>query len=237
MGSLGTCSRYLNSLHSYSICFIGDIVGGLQSTVGKQGKVTIPEGWTCCELGEVENGVYSTGTLIAEKPQWVVMKAPADTAKPNITFEWLAGLVTHMISYTTNVVSELDVASQRDRCFVAKVFVEASAAIEQDNRSQARAILRDAKTVLDRSIAKDTTFVVQLYAQIDQMLEEIQHMAPAAILSRMATGTAVLGNQRGILTGGDPRAFSSPLQVNTSSQMTTRYSQEIEEMDSINNVD
>jgi hypothetical protein len=216
---------------------IGDIVGGLQSTVGKRGKITIPEGWTCCELGEVENGIYSTGTLIAEKPQWVVMKAPTGTAKPNITFEWLAGLVTHMISYTTNVVSEMDIASQRDRCFVAKVFVEASAAIEQDNRSQARTILRDAKTVLDRSIAKDTTFVVQLYAQIDQMLEEIQHMAPAAILSRMATGTAVLGNQRGILTGGDPRAFSSPLQVNTSSQMTTRYSQEIEEMDSINNVD
>jgi hypothetical protein len=213
---------------------IGDIVGGLQSTVGKQGKLTIPEGWTCKEIGLIEDGYYNTGTLIADKPQWVVLSAPAGTAIPSLTFTWLDGHVPHMISYTTSVVSAMDVAAQRDRCTVAKAFVEASDAVEQRNIRVARMVLQDVKAELDKSIAKNATFVVQLYAQIDQMLEELQRATPAAVSSRMASGAAVLGNQRGIMSGGgDPRAFSSPLQIDTQTRMTTRYTQEVEDVEMV----
>ena len=212
---------------------IGDIVGGLQSTVGKQGKLTIPEGWACCEIGLVENGYYNTGTLIADKPQWVVFSAPAGTVTPSFTFTWLDGHVPHMISYTNTVVLEMDVAIQRDRCVVAKAFVEASDAVEQGSLRLARMVLQDVKAVLDKSIAKNTTFVVQLYAQIDQMLEELQRTTPATMSSRMASGAAVLGNQRGIMTGGDPRAFSSPLQIDSQTRMTTRYTQEVEDVENV----
>lgn len=207
---------------------IGDIVGGLQTTVGKQGRLTIPEGWTCCEIGQIENGSFITGTLISDKPQWVVMKAPAGTAQPSLAFSWKEGIISHLITYTTNVVSEMDVAAQRDRCTVAKAFGAASDGVEN-----ARSILLAARAELDKSIAKNTTFVVQLYAQIDQMIEELQVAPPAVIYSRMASGGAQLALQRGITSFGDPtsnRAFSSPLQTNTSSQMTTRYTQVVEEV-------
>lgn len=213
---------------------IGDIVGGLQSTVGKQGKLTIPDGWTCKEIGLIEDGYYTTGTLIADKPQWVVLSAPSGTAIPSFTFTWLDGHLTHMISYTNSVVEEIDVAIQRDRCVVAKAFVEASDAIEQGSIRLARMVLQDAKAALDRSIAKDKTFVVQLYAQIDQMLEELQRTTPAAMSSRMASGGATLSLQRGIMSGGgDPRAFSSPLQIDSQTRMTTRYTQELEDVEMV----
>jgi hypothetical protein len=213
---------------------IGDIVGGLQSTVGKQGKLTIPEGWTCKEIGLIEDGYYNTGTLIADKPQWVVLSAPTGTAIPSLTFTWLDGHVPHMISFTNSVVPEMDVATQRDRCAVAKAFVDASDAVEQRNIRVAKIVLQDVKAVLDKSIAKNATFVVQLYAQIDQMFEELQRATPAAVSSRMASGAAVLGNQRGIMSGGgDPRAFSSPLQIDTQTRMTTRYTQEVEDVEMV----
>lgn len=217
---------------------IGDIVGGLQSTVGKQGKLTIPEGWACKEIGLVEDGYYTTGTLIAEKPQWVVLSAPAGTAAPSLTFTWIDGHVPHMISYTNGVVPEMDVAIQRARCAVAKAFVESSDAVEQRNTRLAKMVLQDVKAELDRSMAKDTTFVVQLYAQIDQMLEELQRTTPAGgrdVSNRMASGAAVLGNQRGIMSGGggDPRAFSSPLQVDSQTRMTLRYTQEVEDVEMV----
>ena len=213
---------------------IGDIVGGLQSTVGKQGRLSIPEGWTCKEIGLIEEGYYNVGTLIADKPQWVVLSAPLGTATPDLTFTWLDGQVPHMISYTNSVVSEMDVAIQRDRCAVAKAFVESSDAVEQGNIQSAKIILQDAKAALDRSIAKETTFVVQLYAQIDQMLEELRTVSPAVISSRMASGGATLSLQRGIMSGGgDPRAFSSPLQIDSQTRMTTRYTQEVEEVEMV----
>jgi hypothetical protein len=219
---------------------IGDIVGGLQSTVGRQGRLTIPEGWTCCELGPVEDTMFITGNLIAEKTQWVVLSAPAlwpaALFLPPITFTWRVGLLTHMIGYTANRVGEIDVAAQRDRCRVAKAFQEATEELELGTTSRARAILLSVKAELDTSIAKDTTFVVQLYAQIDQMIEELRTVSPAVVSSRMASGGATLSLQRGIMSGGgDPRAFSSPLQANTQERMTTRYTQVVEEVDEVSN--
>ncbi len=213
---------------------IGDIVGGLQSTVGKQGKLSIPTGWTCCELGVIEDGNYMTGPLIAEKPQWVLMKAPTGTDIPPLAFIWKEGSVSHLITYTTSTVSAMEIAEQICRCTVAKAFATASDLVDTGNLSRARRVLCDAKLELDSSIAKDTTFVVCLYAQIDQMIEELLHVSPAVLSSRMASGGATLGNQRGITSIGDPlrqRLFSSPLQVDTSVTMTLRYTQEAEEMD------
>jgi hypothetical protein len=213
---------------------IGDIVGGLQSTVGKEGKTTVPTGWTCCELGTVDNGYYVTGPLIADKPQWVLMKAPIGTTVPPLAFSWKEGHLSHLITYTTSMVSELEIAEQICRCTVAHAFATASDLVDTGNLSRARRVLIDAKLDLDSSIAKDTTFVVCLYAQIDQMIEELLHVPPAVLSSRMASGGATLGNQRGITSIGDPvsqHLFSSPLQVNTSVNMTLRYTQEAEEMD------
>lgn len=208
---------------------IGDIIGGLQSTVGKQGKLTIPNGWECCELGESKDNEFNTGALIANKPQWVVMKAPAGTSLPNLSFTWKDGILSYLVGYSAPVESAIDVAAQRDRCMVAKAFATAS----EDDRN-AQSILVAARAALDTSIAKDTTFVVQLYAQIDQMIEELKTASPAVICSRMASGGTTLGNQRGIMSIGDPsRAFSSPLQANTSRNMTTRYTQEMEDVGTV----
>lgn len=209
---------------------IGDIVGGLQSTVGKMGVMTIPAGWTCCELGRVLDEKYMIGTLIADKPQWIVMSAAAGTPMPPLNFTWMEGNLHYMVAYTTNVVSEIDVAAQRDRCMVAKAFEAANDEVDKGSLNNANDILLAAKTSLDSSIAKNTNFVVQLYAQIAQMIEELRTVPPAAVASRMASGTATLAGQRGITSCGDPCSFSSPLQVNTSVNMTIRYTQAAEEV-------
>jgi uncharacterized protein YegL len=231
---------------------IGDIIAGLKEEVGRQAKLVIPEGWTCLELQTLNAGAYCIGTLIAEKPQWVVLEGPPGaTSIPSLECIWLDSKDRSEKSATFSVdtsISMLEIMEQRERCRVANVFAAVTEDIEALRLDDARTKLNQLSRDLSTSLAKDTPFVIRLQAQVDDMIESLKHtmMPPAVpgggglqrspagiglgplitpVLSRLASGTVVLGNQRGIMSGsaGVP-IFSSPSQQHTSSRLTNAYS-------------
>ena len=246
---------------------IGDITGGLEAEVGRQGKLSIPGGWNCLELQTVAGGVYTVGTLIAEKPQWVVLEGEAGaTSLPPLVFTWkdsAGGECSETIEVGMDIPM-LEIVEQRERCRVAACFAAVTEDVERYNLDDARTKLRELAAELAASPAKDTTFVIRLQAQVDDMLDSLKpaEMPPvppgglarspagwfgsapsvAPVVSRLASNTTVLVNQRGIISrasassGGAgaaavappsnyaPALFSSPSQRSASNRLATAYS-------------
>jgi hypothetical protein len=215
----------------------------LENTFSKRAQVSIPEGWTCEEIGIVENNKYNIGSLISEKPQWVLFQADHNTPLPSEINVYYAGQNGQercsLHEYRDH--SDVVVAIQRDRCLVAKVLLRASEYMERRSPLEARDQLIQAQNILEHSIAANEPLVISMRANIDDMLSRIpatqQHLFPQpALLTRLVSGTAVLGNQRGFYISSrstetitDPiplqATFSSPLQQRTTQEMTSRYSQ------------
>ncbi len=262
---------------------IGDIMGGLAAEVGRNGKLLIPAGWKCMELGSADDDTaYSIGTLIAEKPQWVVLKGPVKseiTELPTITFTWQVGGVDYTgmceIEDVDAPITAIEATEQELRARVAVAFGKVSELLEAANYTDAKTALEDLAAGIDASIAKDRTLVIQMRAQIDDMLDTVNQytsvpsysalmpgglphglgpnmawpMPPSAplqrqvavsssyygippppalapVLSRLASNTATLGMQRGIISGGNTAltpTFSSPAQRQVSSGFTQQY--------------
>lgn len=228
---------------------IGDITGGLAAEVGRGASVTIPEGWTCLEVGAVANDTkYSVGTLIADKPQWVVLRGPV-AGELAVMEPIYCSYIVNGVSYTESVIPRnadtQAVALQRDRVRVAVVFTQVTTQMETGLYQDARAALTALAAELDASEAASDTFAIRLRAQVDEMLATLETYidapalrrvwgdALAPMVSRLASNTTALGNQRGFFTTGrpldDPSAihdnstFSSPLQRSTTGAMTQRY--------------
>jgi hypothetical protein len=168
---------------------IGDIMGGLEAEVGRQAKLAIPDGWTCLELQPVQEGAYCVGTLIADKPQWVVLEGAAGTsAPPTLTLTWVdtatrteqsATMALDMSAGPT--ITMLEVMEQRERCRVASVFAAVTEDLEAHRLDDARTKLRELATALGTSFAKDTPFVIRLQAQVEDTLDSLgrEAVAPA----------------------------------------------------------
>lgn len=59
----------------------GELLSSAASRVASDCYVTLPPGWTCLEMGaEARASKYKVGSLVAGKPQWVVLKAPQEGA-------------------------------------------------------------------------------------------------------------------------------------------------------------
>jgi uncharacterized protein YegL len=251
---------------------IGDIMGGLESEIGRQAKLTIPPGWTCLELQTLVNNEYCIGTLIAEKPQWIVLEGEAGTTSlPPLTLSWIDadGKAVSTMAGLDSVIPMLEVVEQRERCRVAAVFSAVTEDVEAYRLDVARTKLQELTAELGTSPAKDSTFVIRLQAQVEDMIESLRPVdtsppaprglgraplwpvgepgpAPsiAPVVSRLASNTTVLVNQRGIISGagtsgtsggaGVPAArnpmlhaalFSSPSQRSASNRMTHAYTE------------
>ena len=207
---------------------IGDIIAGLASEVGRLAKLQVPEGWTCVEQG-AEGDSFTIGTLIADKDQFVVFKAPAGTVPPTrFELTWTGGDgSTHTCTCEcTDAMSDVEICEQYDRARIGQAFREVSDLLEDHKYDDAVRLLEDLQAHLESSIAKDRPLVVRLRAQIDDMVETIR-MPPAPptwglpgagggrnggfplapMLSRLASNTAAVGLQRGFLSA-NPSAIS-----------------------------
>jgi hypothetical protein len=251
---------------------IGDIMGGLEAEVGRQGKLSIPDGWNCLELQTVpgvRTGVHCIGTLIAEKTQWVMLEGEEGaTSLPPLVFTWkdpAGGENSETIELGMDITM-LEIVEQHERCRVAACFAAVTEDVERYNLEEARTKLRELAAELATSLAKDTTFVIRLQAQVDDMLDSLKpvEMPPAPpgglarspagwfgpapsiapVVSRLASNTTVLVNQRGIMSRtptiiGTPSAsgaaaavpyalapalFSSPSQRSASNRLAAAYS-------------
>jgi Mg-chelatase subunit ChlD len=247
---------------------IGDIMAGMATEVGRNGTLTLPDGWKCLELAAAaEDRTFHCGTLIAEKPQWIMLEGPVGCAElPAITFTYTTGADATVCSaeLPTSLLDSYHAEEQFCRCRTATVQSRVQELLESGNLTEAQEALRALGAELDANAEKDRTFIISLRAQVDEMLDAISSVsttpafgfglhrqravlgagpALAPVLSRMASNTAALGNQRGFVSAlrsnempshapalrsslaGVSHAFSSPAQATRTATMTQRYSE------------
>lgn len=248
---------------------IGDLMGGLEAEVGRQAKLTIPPGWTSLEIPAAESREFAIGTLIADKEQWIVLEGEAGVTSIlplECTWTNASGVSESVTCSVDGSIPALEVVEQRERCRVANTFATVTEDVESYRLEVAREKLTALSKELAVSFAKDTPFVIRLAAQVEEMLDSLKPVPPATpmvvgglarspagvwgggaggmpsvapMVSRLASGTAVLGNQRGIMSSGGetpsggagapyplaPSLFSSPTQRSATSRMTEAYTQ------------
>ena len=213
---------------------IGDILGGLNNEVGRKAILTIPQGWKCKELG-ADDDKYSIGTLIADKIQWIVLEGPANCSTlPTIRLTWSAGTREFVEDCLVDEsIPSIEVDEQIARCSTVVVFSEVYKMLERNDVHAARIALEGLQHELIESSASESTLVIRLRAQIEDMIQSLQipvfpaglpgaiggggaPMASPALLTRLASNMTAIGVQRGFFNTrttqtaqsvGDPITF------------------------------
>lgn len=216
---------------------VGDLLGGLQSEVAKAATILFPQTWTCLELTPVERpGEYQIGSLIADKPTWVMFKVPAGSAVDSETTIRYKDCVSSEL-YTKSCVFDgaldvLDITEQELRCQTARTLEEIGTMLQQGAFRGAKMKLNVMLDFLNASVSSRRPLVIHMKAQIEEMIEDVKRMEMGTPdrrqITAMAMRTTSLGAnysaQRGVTGGG--AVFSSPRQRDTQAQMVTQYTQE-----------
>jgi len=195
---------------------VGDILGGLETEVGRCGRLLFGgEGWVCAEPVASASG-HDFGTLIAGKDQWIVLEGAVGTTvgPTQLTVSWrnAAGETLFAdVVFGESDITAVQVAEQIARVSVAKGLADTGAKLEAGQRAEALTVLEALRSELTASVAHDSLLVVQLLAQVEEMLATVRRtpslggargggfgMAP--LLSRMASNTAALTCQRGYVS-------------------------------------
>ncbi len=158
---------------------IANVMTGLATEVGRNGRLTIPAGWTCLELGEHTTEAL-VGSLVHEKDEWVVLQGPAKrdlpAVLPTLTFTWFNGPSEKTVTATLDdTISSKTVAEQLARCRVATVFQAVTELLELGNSAEATAKLTALNAELATSLAKEEASVLRYMAQVDENLELLRH--------------------------------------------------------------
>jgi uncharacterized protein YegL len=158
---------------------IADITAGLATEVGRNAVLTIPDGWKCAELS-AEDGTttYNCGTLVADKPLWIVLTGPVGcTSVPAINLTYTtgggAGVQTTTLAADAVTLESYHAQEQYCRCRVAAVQSQVQEHLESGRVAEAKTALTDLGTELDANPEKDRTFIISMRAQVDEMLEAL----------------------------------------------------------------
>ena len=253
---LSNIARLTRSLYMYADAVetlpavVGDVLAGVQAEVGRAATLHFPADLVCLEPGEPSPGCYSIGTLIAEKEQWVLFRVPV-SSEPLISLRYMARGVLCEEPIPTTIASQtvhrVQVACQLARVECAKGFADIQEFMTTRRIPEAYEKARSLLTFLNASLAVGESMVAVLKAQVSELLEQLEEMtaaaatglagllgiAPppplaAAMLSRLASNTVALSNQRGFLSrmmssDGETHTFSSPTQQATQRSLTASY--------------
>jgi hypothetical protein len=232
---------------------VGDVLAGLQAEIGKQATLHFPtEGIECLEPGTSTPGLYTVGTLIAEKEQWVLFRVAAAaaaaatagaTAAPvpmTLRYRGSEGVPCEVPVSTVPTLCVVEIACQMARIDCAKGFDEIHEWMATGRRAEALEKAKALLALLDGSRAAERPMVLVLKAQVSELIEQLDlarqivlgseppHLP--ALLSRLASNTAALSNQRGFVSrmasgeSDTSHAFSSPSQQVTQRSLTLSYS-------------
>jgi hypothetical protein len=204
---------------------VGDILAGVQSEVGTAASLVIPPPYRCLE--GTEGGEYTIGTLIAEKEQWILLRAtatatatvpaPVATESPTLILRYTGSdgdPVSHTIPVTTDL-RRIDIAVQRDRILSTQAMTQIYDAIEGRRPDEALRICRTFLATLEASEATEESLVLCIKAQFAELIEQLNPTGPPGLpgLDRPGLRSAALP---------PPPALLSRLASNTVALTTQR---------------
>ena len=211
---------------------IGDILSGIRTEAHKGARVTLPDGWTCMELG-ADGPSYTVGNIVGDRDYWVAFKRTTADDDANVDVKMVAA------GFQAQTVAQggggPGLTEQLYRCRVAVAMSAAADRLEQGvvHRVELQELLHemDAETEEFRG----RPLMMRLMGQVADLLTQIPETSAgllppaltAALSAQMSSGAAVLGLQRGIThtLGGDPVSlFSSPTQRQVSGATVVRFS-------------
>jgi von Willebrand factor type A domain len=216
---------------------IGDLLGGLQNEVAKSAKLVFPASWTCLELNPVEGGGYEIGSLIADKPTWVMLKVAAGSGDSKVSVHYtLTNGVTGLCSCDIDEsIDRLDVVEQDLRCETAKTLDTVTTMFQNGSVRQAKLHLNITLDLLTNSEAAMRPLVIHMKAQIEEMIEAATRMEftvpnrrnNRALAMQTTSISANYSAQRGV--SGGAAVFSSPRMIQQQTEMVTQYTQNHED--------
>jgi hypothetical protein len=230
---------------------IGDLLGSLQNEVAKRAVLIYPTTWSCEEPDHQPSGHFAIGSLIADKPNWVMLSVPplvagAEVVRSTVELQYFTdGSKDCQVVPINNGLPLLEMEEQMLRCTTAKTLNAVSAAIRNHDIARAKQLLNAALTTIADSPASTGSLAIRMKAQLDEMLELVEIEVAGAAAGAGAGGlsspallhtTAIAANyssQRGVSHGGrrargaPVSLFSSPGVRRETAAMSAQYSQQM----------
>jgi hypothetical protein len=216
---------------------VGDMLGGLQCEVAKAGRLAYPTTWTCLELNGDSTGSYGVGSLIADKPTWVMFDVPyGANGSLVLDYKLVLGDVVTTNVVVTQELDRIDVMEQHLRCLTAVALDNAADAIKNYRIDDAKRAIEGAIDKISVSEAGSRPLAFRMRAQLEEMRDEISQMVstPPRNRSRFTNLALRTSNtatryqqQRGVGGTADDSLFTSPIMLERQSQMIYDYSQTI----------
>jgi len=219
---------------------LGDMIGGLKSEISSNVSIKFPDDWKCIEPIAEEGNTFSVGSVISNKPMWVMLNIPKGSENKQIELNYEDGNQNKTIIFNSDESLEgiedsklacrerIELIEQVVRCEVGKIMNEVESLIEGYESFKAKEILIKTIENLNNSEAKDRPFVISTKAQLEDILSEIKDAVPNQSLIRLVSNTGSnYGLQRGVTGGGG--MFTSPIQERFSNMMSQRYEEEDDE--------
>jgi hypothetical protein len=214
---------------------IGELLGGLRDEVAKAAKIQFPGSWTCLEsftkTGDTEAGL---GSIIAEKPTWVMFSVPAGAmVRPSgdliLTFKHVGGGDETVMTITVDdSLDRLDVLEQQMRCVGVTALENSVSLLNSNQITEAKKTITDAIALIAASEAASKPGAISMKAKLLEMMEKLGSASSRRQAVLYATGTATrYTQQRGISTGGgynDDNMFSTPGITRHRTNMVAQYS-------------
>jgi hypothetical protein len=213
--------------------------------VAKAGELTFPESWSCLELSSSGNK-QGLGSIIADKPTWVMLSVPKGTVVREmgdlmLTFKYVGQAdTTHVAVYVRDTIDPVDVHEQHLRCSTAVALDSAANFIKAREFDKAKQVVVDTLAFMAASVAAGRPLAIRMKAQLEEMSEEIasilltpprayRGVAFANLVQRTSSTATRYQQQRGVSSQGggavDEDVFSSPTMLRRQTAMVSGYSE------------
>ena len=215
---------------------IGDIVGGLIDQVGSNARLTSSTGGHCLELGVDASRpeVYNVGSLIANKPQWVVFRGHCAP----VQLMWTEDGTRQSCVVTPSLtgLDMMEMEEQVQRVQLVHTMTNVSEMLARRDYTGAINQLTAAEHRLALSPAVGRSFILRLQSQVDEMLDDVRRQQEPMVdedvemLTRMVSNVTALGTQHGFFlsrntTARDADVLSSPFSTSRQREATVNITQ------------
>lgn len=191
---------------------VGDLLGGLQGEVAKSAELSYPEEWKCEEPVDQNNpGIRSLGSLISDKPTWVMLSLPPASADSDVVLTYKMGDEEKrvVVQPSDSGLDSVEMEEQFLRCVTGHTLDKVAAAIRGYQMDEAKTLLEATLAEIDASPAKQRPLCIRMKAQLVEMKEQVeQHRVGHGMRRQNAVvglGGAALGpTPAGGFYGGAP---------------------------------